>query len=272
MEFKFIQPSGILRNYIKYYCFMESEVYDADISERVIPVGNVQLMFHYRNPFVVLNTDKQELQPHSIISGLSNSFFDVGTFGATGVVFVAFHPEGACCFFDFPLSEIENRSVDMTDIFSREMKEVEEQLCGVKTIAERTKVIEDFLWRRFSPIPDHHLMLLKTGVQLITQSRGQMTATRLSEHLSVTPRNLERKFSAYLGKSPKQFIKLVRFHATIADITSDKKINLTEYAYRNGYFDQSHFIKEFKALSGYTPKDFVERYPECNVNDDLSHR
>jgi AraC-like DNA-binding protein len=251
---------------------MESEMYDADICERVIPTGNVQLMFHYRTPFVVLHPDKNEFQPHSILSGLSNSFSDVSTFGQTGVVFVAFHPEGACCFFNFPLSEIENRSIDMTDIFSREMKEVEEQLCNMNTIVERTRVIEDFLWRRFSPIPDHNHMLLKAGVQLIAQSRGQLTATKLSEHLSVTPRNLERKFSTYLGKSPKQFIKLVRFHATIADITSDKRINLTEYAYRNGYFDQSHFIKEFKALSGYTPKDFVERYPECNVNDNHSHR
>jgi len=246
-------------------------MYDADICERVIPTGNVQLMFHYRNPFVVLHPDKQALQPHSIISGLSNSFSDVSTLGQTGVVFVAFHPEGACCFFDFPLSEIENRSIDLTDIFSREMKRVEEQLYNMKTIAERTKVIENFLLKRYSPIPAYNHSLLKAGVQIIKQSKGQMTAATLSDKLSTTTKNLERKFSAYLGKTPKQFIKLVRFHATIADFTNDKNINLTEYAYRNGYFDQSHFIKDFKTYSGYTPKDFVDKYPECNVNADFDN-
>lgn len=272
MEFKFVEPSGFLKLYIKHYCFMESVKPETDICERVIPLDYVQLMFHYKSPFVVLHADNLVThQPQSIISGLSNSFSDVSTFGETGVIFVAFHPVGACCFFDFPLSEIENLSVDMADIFSKEIKQVEEQLYLKKSIGERVKVIENFLLKRFSPIPSYNHSLLKAGVQIIKQSRGQMTATMLSDKLSTTQKNLERKFSAYLGKTPKQFIKLVRFHATIADITSDKNINLTEYAYRNGYFDQSHFIKDFKTYSGYTPKDFVDKYPECDVNEDFNN-
>ena len=128
MEFKFVEPSGFLKLYIKHYCFMESVKHETDICERVIPLDYVQLMFHYKSPFVVLHPDDNLIihQPQSIISGLNNSFSDVSTFGETGVIFVAFHPVGACCFFDFPLSEIENLSIDMADIFSKEIKQVED--------------------------------------------------------------------------------------------------------------------------------------------------
>jgi AraC-like DNA-binding protein len=87
----------------------------------------------------------------------------------------------------------------------------------------------------------------------------------LAEKLITTPKNMERKFSNHLGKTPKQYIKLVRFQETLNDFSTHKNIHLTEYAYRNGYFDQAHFIRDFKSFSGYTPKEFVEKYPDFSV-------
>lgn len=109
MIFQFVEPSGFLKNYIKKYCFMESEFHEADIVERVIPTENIQIMFHYKTPFVVMHPNQStSKQPRSIISGLSNSFSDVSTNGKTGVVFISFYTIGASYFFKFSLSEIEN--------------------------------------------------------------------------------------------------------------------------------------------------------------------
>ena len=118
MNFQIVQPTGFLKNFIKYYSFMESASYEEDIMERVIPIENIQLMFHYKNPFVVHHSDNSILmQPQSIISGLSDTYSDVSTNGETGVVFISFYPTGACHFFNFPLSEIANQSIDMSDVF-----------------------------------------------------------------------------------------------------------------------------------------------------------
>jgi len=57
MNFQIVQPSGFLKNYIKHYCFMESDIHDADVTERVIPPENIQLMFPYKNPFVVFHVN-----------------------------------------------------------------------------------------------------------------------------------------------------------------------------------------------------------------------
>ncbi len=266
MNFLFIKPSGFLKNYIRHYCFMESDSSDGNIVERVIPTENVQLMFHYRNPFVVVQGETiARHQPRTIISGLSNSYSDVSTFGQAGVVFVQFQPAGACHFFKFPLSEIENQSLDLSDIFFSEIKQIEEQLFESKTIQEKVFLIEKFLMGKYSPIPQYDQLLVDKGIQLIKQSRGQISANNLAERLVTTPKSMERKFSNHLGKTPKQYIKLVRFQETLNDFSTHKNIHLTEYAYRNGYFDQAHFIRDFKSFSGYTPKEFVAKYPDYSI-------
>jgi AraC-like DNA-binding protein len=246
---------------------MESGLFEPDVQERVIPTENVQLMFHYKEPFLVCHPNTiAARQPRSIISGLNNSFSDVSTFGEAGVVFVSFYPSGACHFFDFPLFEIENRSIDLGDIFCSEVRQVEEHLQTKSSTNERIKVIEDFLLKRFSPVADYDSKLVDAGIRFIKQSRGQLSSATLSEKLSVTTKNLERKFSEYIGKTPKQFIRLIRFQATLADLGSTQQISFTEHAYRNGYFDQAHFIKEFKSFTGFTPREFHLRYPDFNLD------
>lgn len=270
MYFQFVQPAAQLQNYVKHYCFMETEACEPNVSERVIPTDSVQLMFHYRQPFVVLEADKIVAhQPQSIISGLSHSFSEVSTFGRAGVVFVAFHPVGACCFFRFPLSDIENQSIDMKDIFNKEIRETEEKLYLACSFEQRAGIIDRFLLEKLGEVKRHDYLLLQESVRLIKQNRGRVDTALLSKELFTTPKNLERKFAALLGKTPKQYIKLIRFQATVEDISLRKGQSLTDYAYRNGYADQSHFIRDFKTFTGLTPGQFIARYPECRQNDDL---
>ena len=271
MKFQIVQPSGFLKNYIKHYCFMESDIHDADVMERVIPTENIQLMFHYKNPFVVFHSNKTvKKQPRSIISGLSDYYSDVSTYGETGVVFISFHPTGACHFFNFPLSEIENQSVDMTDLFNAEIRQMEELLYEKNTIKQRVAVIEQFLLSRFAPIPSYDSLLIQKGVELVKNCKGQTNAKYLSGCLFTTPKTLERKFSKYLGKTTKQVIKLMRFQEILHDLSVNKNVSLTERAYNNGYFDQSHFIHDFKSYTGYTPKEFYTKYPDFNINGESS--
>lgn len=173
---------------------------------------------------------------------------------------VTFYPNGAFHFFDFILSEIENSSVDLSNIFCKQVAKAEELLFLKKSMAERVSVIENFLLKRYSPIPVYDSLIILKGIEVIKNSKGQATALSLSNYLSVSPKSLERKFSQYLGKTPKQIIKLIRFQTVVSDLSVNLDMNLTEYAYLNGYFDQAHFIKDFKALSGYTPKEFRDRY------------
>jgi AraC-like DNA-binding protein len=271
MKYQIVKPSGFLKNYIKNYCFMESDIYDADVMERVIPTENIQLMFHYKNPFVVFHSNDSVIkQPRSTISGLSDNFSDVSTNGETGVVFISFHPTGACHFFNFPLSEIENQSVDLMDIFNSEIRQIEELLYLKNTLKEKVAVIEHFLIRRYSPIPKQDGFLIQKGVEIVKTCKGQTNAKYLSDYLYTSPKTLERKFAKYLGKTTKQLIKLIRFQEVLHSFSCVNELSLTEQAYNNGYFDQSHFIHDFKSYTGYTPKEFSAKYPDFDINAENS--
>ena len=133
----YIQPSGLLREYILDYCFMESIPGEEDIIERVVPSAGVQIMFHYKNPFIVYDqANISWMQPRSIITGLRKTFCDVSTSGETGVVFVTFKPLGACHFLRFPVNEIENLSLNLNDL-TNGVHQVEESLADSLTIAEK---------------------------------------------------------------------------------------------------------------------------------------
>lgn len=267
MQFQVIQPNLLLKPFIRQYSFMESELQEGNVTERVIPIEGIQLMIHYKNPFIVYSPDNTFIaQPRSILSGLSNTYSDVSTQGEAGVVFIQFYPAGACHFFDIPLSHFENKTIDLSEVYQRDIKKLEEQVYLEKSMTGKINVIEGFLMKRFSPIPKPDNLLLQTGIQLIKKSKGQVSISTLSDELAITPKSLKRKFLRYLGHSPKQFIKLIRYQETLVNFRKYKNMSLTEHAYLNGYYDQSHFIKDFKTFTGYTPKGFVTHYPDYNLN------
>lgn len=264
MRFQYIKPTGLLALYIRHYWVLEADDFEGEICERVIPTGNVEWMFHYRKTFVVKN-EAPVYQPQSMVSGINSNFFDVATRGESGVIAVTFYPHGAANFLRFPLSEIENSSINLEDIFNTTGKETEEQICLARSQEERIAIIEKFLLRCFNPVKNNDLLLIKKGVELINQCKGQINVSELSQKLFLTNKSLERKFYALLGKTPKQFIRIVRFQGVILNLSKPGDKYLTQMAYENGYFDQAHFVKDFKSLSGYTPKEFLALGP-CNAD------
>jgi AraC-like DNA-binding protein len=268
MHFQFVTPCALLKEYISHYSIMETSSSESGITERVVPVEHMQLMFHYKDPFAVcLPEGGLNRQPRSIISGLNSSYSDVTAMGESGVIFIAFKPAGACHFFRFPLGDMEDRSIDMADIFSREIRQAEEQLAIAVTNEERIGVVEQFLLKRYSPISRYDEALIGKGIRLIQESSGNLTASGLATRLSVTSKTLERKFSAFVGKTPGQYAKLIRFRQILAGFGSNHKVSLTEHAFLNGYFDQAHFIHDFKKYSGHTPKEFLAAYPNYDLSE-----
>lgn len=259
MRFSFIQPSGILKEYIQHYWTLETSDDEGEVCERVIPQGNLQLMFHYRLPFVVKTEGSLVLtQPRSLVTGMSNSSFDVSTCGESGVIAVSFYPVGACQFFRFSLDELENKSLDLRDIFYKQIAEVEEKLAEAENMSGRICIIEQFLLSRFKPVREADFLMVRQGVELIRQNKARLSTSDLSDYLWTSPKSLERKFASLLGKTPKQYMRLWRFQEIAKVLSKSRNIDFLDCMFRYGYFDQPHFIKDFKSFSGYTPSEFID--------------
>ena len=122
------------------------------------------------------------------------------------------------------------------------------------------KLKGDFLFSSLHDNADKQIELIIGALKIINQHRGQINSTQLAKNLGVSNKQLERKFAALIGKSPKKFIKIVRFQSVLDSAKKMNEEKLSNLAYDNGYFDQAHFINDFKAYTGYTPKEFFRLY------------
>ena len=90
----------------------------------------------------------------------------------------------------------------------------------------------------------------------IMMSGGLVTLGELAEKTGYSERYINKIFKMEIGLSPKQFAKIIRFQKTVAALNYSQNISLTEIATDMGYFDQAHFVHDFKAYTGLTPKSY----------------
>lgn len=142
-----------------------------------------------------------------------------------------------------------------------QMDVVVDKLCEAQHDAARIAVVEEFLLSRLNSNASDPMVLL--AVQLIRQSNGSAKMTSLAEKLNISQSRFEKRFRKIVGCSPKKFASLVRLNHVI---TSDAaKSDLMSIGLDAGYFDQAHFIKDFKSYTGQTPEQFFGK----SKNDDF---
>lgn len=120
------------------------------------------------------------------------------------------------------------------------------------TDKQRIKIVEQFLLSQHKDI--HTDKLIVEAVRLIYQTKGTIRIKELNEKLFISQSPFEKRFRKVVGTTPKKFASIVRFN-TVLD-SFDKTKSLTEICYENGFFDQAHFIKDFKQFTGDTPENF----------------
>ena len=96
--------------------------------------------------------------------------------------------------------------------------------------------------------------LIVEAVKLIYQSNGTIRIKKLNEKLFISQSPFEKRFRKVVGATAKKFASIVRFQSVLNDLNNIK--SLTEICYENNFFDQAHFIKDFKQYTGDTPETF----------------
>ncbi len=96
--------------------------------------------------------------------------------------------------------------------------------------------------------------LVLAALAIIHKSKGNIRIKELTEQLHISQSPLEKRFRQAVGAPPKKFASLVRLKYVIQQYSSAN--SLTELGYEAGFYDQAHFIKEFKTLTGDTPEKF----------------
>ena len=146
-------------------------------------------------------------------------------------------------------------AVPLNKLFGKDGKEIERKVLSANTNSERINLVESFLINRLA---NEELIdqVVKSTIEAISIANGQLSINELSKYSRLNRRVLARKFSLTVGLNPKQFSKIIRLQTALKTLLNKKVFKLTDLAYENEYFDQAHFIKDFKEFTGLTPKEF----------------
>lgn len=254
-----------LAPFVKCYWTLESSNDKTPKKNTIVPDGSMKMIFHYGDPYKHYpEKGKSRLLPKSFVIGQLTHPYTVEPTGDTGTFFVCFHPNGFLPFTTMSLKQLENKAISLKELFGMAGEEIEQKILEATTTSERIASIETFLFSRLTTIKTIDT-ILQTTVETILTANGQLSVHELSSQNNINRRQLLRKFSTTVGLSPKQLSKTMRLQHALKILLSNDSVNLTELAYENEYYDQSHFIKEFKEFTGITPKEFYGEHLKMSL-------
>jgi len=256
MDYQTYKPTKDLDKFIICYWTLESETEETPEKQTIVPDGCMEMIFHYGDLYrQYTENGKSIFQPKCFVIGQLTRPLEIESTGKIGIFSVRFHPNGFLPFATIPIREMENTAVSLEKLFGQNGQEIEQQILATSSTTEKIELIETFLLNRLT---DNETIdrIVKSTVETILTANGQLTVDELSKQTNINRRQLERKFSSAIGLSPKQLSKTIRLQATLKMLLNKKFTSLTALAYENEYYDQAHFIKDFKELTGFTPKEF----------------
>ncbi|MEO5997296.1 MAG: helix-turn-helix domain-containing protein [Chitinophagaceae bacterium] len=256
MRYYTIQPSQKLADYVRFFWVLESdETTDTPYIYRSLADGFAELLFHYQGTFdELISPERIEKSFISGVHGQSQKYRRFITTGDFGIFGAYLYPSAIPQFFSLPSSELSNQMPDLRTLLGNEGGYLEERMMLAPDNLQRVKIISAFLEtalsKRFIRPPD-----VFSCINYIIQSKGVTDVAVMASKYFLSTRQFERKFKQFSGFSPKLFSRIVRFQSAINNY-GNKNISLTEIAYECGYYDQSHFIHDFREFSGYNPKQY----------------
>lgn len=249
-EYETYIPADRLKPFIRSFVIQEAA---GEAAYRVLPDTGVVMGFQYKGRLFRVDEGNPTALDISGISGLADRSRSFRHLPGTGTILVFFKEAGAVPFFRQPLHELFGESVSLDNFLLRsELLCLEEQLVEAATNPERIALLERFLIGRMTQEEPDKLVL--AALALIHKSKGSIRIKDLVQQLHTSQSPLEKRFRAAVGASPKKFASIVRLKNVLQQYPTAG--SLTALGYEAGFYDQAHFIKEFKAFTGDTPEDF----------------
>ena len=120
---------------------------------------------------------------------------------------------------------------------------------------EPCEELADFFKAKLADAPFNDKLIIK-AVKRIRQCHGNISIEKLSHEFCYSQKQFNRRFKEYDCFNPKLFARIIRFESALKNCGSHT--NLTGTAYDYGYYDQAHFVRDFKIFAGYSPNKFFE--------------
>ncbi|MEM7086239.1 MAG: helix-turn-helix domain-containing protein [Bacteroidota bacterium] len=218
------------------------------------PEGAFKLVFLDSDQFQYqVQCGKWESCSKKFVWGPHNMYHQLKSKKDKGVcVIVNFKPGKAKYFIPGKLDKYQNRLIDIGSVWNK--RNEEEIIVALESPNARN--VEAFLLNR---LLYRKKSLIDNAMESIVSNKGVVEINYLAKSIKLSSSHFRKRFKEEVGISPSQFCKIYRTQSIMTFLKEESSISLTELTYKFGYFDQSHFIREFKSVVGISPGQFKKK-------------
>ncbi|RAJ73729.1 AraC-like DNA-binding protein [Chitinophaga dinghuensis] len=261
MSLPYIQPSPSLCRYVAGYVV---STYDNGFSNAITsmyPIGAAILCFSLDNAVVCTEVGKTSIIKHTrfnFIHQFTHPRFYQVIASPKKVLHVIFQPYGAYKLLGIPQDgSFDEHGTSLSDMLGPTihplLKQIEDAGDNIYRVIE---MVDDWLEHQLTKNEKMDVARISHACSLITANQGSISIEQLAQKVCLSKRVLEYKFKEQVGVSPKLYSRIIRFNSLLADIKSHKFKDWQELVLQYNYFDQAHFIKDFKRFSGSSPAHY----------------
>ncbi|WP_190300366.1 AraC family transcriptional regulator [Rufibacter hautae] len=259
MKAELYKPSPALSKYIDNYMLVDIDWRNTESVStvwRLIPYGKVSMLFLYGEPHEYsLNgsADAMQRTRQAFLVGQLTQPIWLKFTGHTRLIKIQFKSSGAQKFLPINMEEFKNvPSLDLEAVWGGSIHFLLEQMEEASSDAERISRLNSFLEKRLLPQQDL-VDYVDYTIQQMKLTNGNVPIKGLEQKLGISTRQLERVFRYKIGLSPKEMAKLIRLNNAFSCLEAEPAISMTSLSVDAGYYDQSHFSRDFKSIAGVSP-------------------
>lgn len=251
-------PRPALAPFVRAFEIVETS--DEAATRTLLPETSIVLGFRHAGTATLLNEAPDRPLPAAVVTGLRSSVRQMRTAAHSGIVLAKFRAAGAAAFGLPPLHDLFGQTRALADLMDAEaVAAASRRVVAASSREERVAIVEQFLLTQHRAAPPD--AIVGGALHAIGAAAGAIRVGALAAQLQVSQDTLERRFRRIVGASPKQFATIVRLRRAVE--LSRESDSLTMLAVDAGYYDQSHFIRDFRAITGDTPGHFFGTTTYC---------
>ncbi len=260
MILKRITPRPELQPYIDTFWVFENDFgVPTDDSRVIAPNGKAKFIYSYLNGLSTIEngfqTDYKE-QDIFFIGIWDKPVTLTSKARTTGTIGIELTPNGLHRFTRLSAFEVLNKIYSFTDIYGLAGRDLLEQLSNTNTLDGKIHALQHFLVTMLT-LTNRNNLLIDYSVGLIKNASGLYTIKDLEQKLGYSKRYIDMLFKDHLGISPKTYSGIVRFQSFYERWANTDTSDFYKADFHEHYYDQAHFIKEFKKYTGHAPKQYA---------------
>lgn len=227
--------------------------------ERVLPSGRAQLIVNLTEDQTrgyVPDGDGLRVVKTSgtVLAGVQSRYSIIDTLEQQCVLGVTFHPGGTVPFFRVPAHELCDADLPLEFVWGRRAGELREQLLEAAGPEAKLEAMERALREQWRPQGLH--AAVDFAITSLTDRPYASNIGELTGQVGLSPKRFIERFKSAVGLSPKQYCRILRFQGALALAEQGRRVEWTRIALDCGYFDQAHFIHDFRSFAGITPTGY----------------